>query len=80
MVWLDALLSISLPFLVMGVFAAAFAWWMQHTAFKPDTIERVRAKNPVQPGEQERARRALAGWESPLDADVQRLRRKSLGL
>ena len=79
--WHDGL-SVALPFLFFGFWGVVMALFM-HRAVKPETIERVRRRNPVSPYERHDPalhRRSNRGWESSFDSEVQRLRRKSLGL
>jgi len=77
----DVLLSLALPFVFCGFIGAIFAVVMRHTV-SPATIERVQRKNAAKDLLHPEHRRDAVKphyWESPLDAEIQRLKRKSLG-
>ena len=77
----DVLLSLTLPFVFCGFVGGVIAIVMRYTV-TPDTIDRVNRKNaPKDLLHPEHLRDAVKpkSWESPLDAEIQRLKRKSLG-
>ncbi|HEX5139953.1 MAG TPA: hypothetical protein VFX19_03350 [Dehalococcoidia bacterium] len=80
MFWIDVLLSLALPFVFCGLIGGMMAIFM-HRAVTPEAVNRIRAKNS-RPGHT--PSHWYDGvkphaWESPLDAEIQRLKRKSLG-
>jgi hypothetical protein len=78
---IDVLLSLTLPFLFCGFVGGIFAMFMRH-AVSPATIERVQRKNAAKDflhPEHQRDAVKPHHWESHLDAEIQRLKRKSLG-
>ncbi len=77
----DVLLSLTLPFVFCGFVGGVIAIIMRYTV-TPDTIDRVSRKNAAKDllhPEHMRDAVKLKSWESPLDAEIQRLKRKSLG-
>ena len=77
----DVLLSLALPFVFCGLLGAIFAMVMRHTV-SPATIERVQRKNAAKDllhPEHRRDEVRPHQWEYQLDAEIQRLKRKSLG-
>ena len=77
----DVLLSLTLPFVFCGFVGFVIAIIMRHTV-TPETIDRVNRKNAAKDllhPEHLRDAVKLHAWESPLDAEIQRLKRKSLG-
>lgn len=85
MFWLDLFLSLMLPFVFLGTAMAVATVVLHRATLDAGTIERIKRKNPVLPHERHEAPRLMQsrrnrGWESAFDSEVQRLRRKSLGL
>jgi hypothetical protein len=77
----DVLLSLTLPFVFCGFVGGVIAIIMRHTV-TPETIDRVSRKNAAKDLLHPEHRREAVkphSWESPLDAEIQRLKRKSLG-
>ena len=77
----DVLLSLTLPFVFCGFIGVIIAVIMRHSV-TPETIDRVSRKNAAKDLlHPEHLRDAVKphSWESPLDAEIQRLKRKSLG-
>lgn len=79
------MLSLSLPFMFFGLFGAMIALFIRRASLDPATVERIRQKNPESPYEKHDPSRSTGGrknrsWESEFDSEVQRLRRKSLGM
>ena len=81
MFWLDMVLTLTLPVVAMGLVGVVVAVVMRYTAFSSTA-----AYAPTRPGgAREKAPRHghrvhVNGWESPLDAEIQRLKRKNMGL
>ena len=78
---IDVLLSLTLPFVFCGFVGGIIAVIMRHTV-TPETIDRAQRKNAAKDQlHPEHTREAVKphAWESPLDAEIQRLKRKSLG-
>ncbi len=81
MFWLDMVLTLTLPVVAMGLVGLVVAVVMRYTAFSGTA-----AYAPSRPGGvRDKAPRhaqhvQVNGWESPLDAEIQRLKRKNMGL
>jgi hypothetical protein len=85
MFWLDVLLSLSLPFVCVGALGVAMGVLMRRATLKPETLDKLQEREgvsgrslPTTPRVHQH--RNASGWESPLDAEIQRLKRKSMGL
>jgi hypothetical protein len=46
MQWLEALISITLPFVVLVLWWMAFSWWLQRVPPNPKAIERAEKMGP----------------------------------
>lgn len=81
-VWM--LVSMILP-VAFFAFAMGIAMlWVRHTEISPTTIDRVRRKNPISPFEKYEPApmtdaKGNQSWESALEAETQRIRRRSMG-
>jgi hypothetical protein len=47
--WLDALISLSLPFVALCIWWQAFAWWMQRVPPNRKALERAEKMGPAPP-------------------------------
>jgi hypothetical protein len=77
----DVLLSVTLPFVFCGFVGGVIAMFMRR-AVTPEAIDRVQRKNAMKDLLHPEHRREAVprhAWESHLDAEIQRLKRKSLG-
>jgi hypothetical protein len=78
---IDVLLSLMLPFVFCGFIGGALAMLMRH-GVTPATIDRAHRKNAAKDLLHPEHRRDAVKphqWESHLDSEIQRLKRKSLG-
>jgi hypothetical protein len=83
MFWLDLVLTMSLPLVAVGVLGVVLSVVMRYTAFKPEAFGSSRQTNRAPEGAPQLHRHGThgaSGWESSLDAEIQRLKRKSMGL
>ena len=78
MFWLDMILSLTLPFVAAGVFGVMMAVVFRHTVFNDKAV--FTPPQPVAGHSRRKAdRHRLARWESPMDAEIEHLKRKNLG-
>ena len=77
MFWLDMVLTMTLPIVAMVLVGVMTAVIMRFTVFSSNAVYA-----PSRPSRaSEKIRRAhVNGWESPLDAEIQHLKRKNMGL
>jgi hypothetical protein len=81
MVWLDIILSISLPFAAFGVFVLIGQWFLVRAQHKVESMEL-----PLTTQKNSQTHEAASfeppgqpGWESALEREVVRLRHKERG-
>jgi hypothetical protein len=92
MVWLDILLSISLPFVAFGLFALVWKWFIGRAQAKAgsgvyvqnfgagDTLDFTKPEaQGTRPSAPSFQLPGGAGWESALEREVVRLRHKERG-
>ena len=81
MFWVDVILSLTLPVLAFGVVGLLTRLIMAFATVHPETLadaQRQEASRLKAPDHEARLN-GQRGWESSFDAEVQRIRRKSLG-
>ncbi len=78
MFWLDMLLTMTLPIVAMVLVGVITAIIMRYTVFSSNAM--YAPSRPGRASEKASRRAHVNGWESPLDAEIQRLKRKNMGL
>jgi hypothetical protein len=81
MVWLDILLSISLPFMAFGMFALVGQWFLARAQNKVESTEHPLTTQKTSQTHQTASFEppGQPGWESALEREVVRLRAKERG-
>jgi hypothetical protein len=82
LVWM--FVSMLLPLAFLGFAMALGMLFIRRAEVSPSTIDRVRRKNPISPYERYEPApmtdaKGNRSWESALESEVQRIRRRSMG-
>jgi hypothetical protein len=81
MFWVDVILSLILPVLAFGIAGLITRLIMAFATVRPEALSQAQRQEAsrVHVPEHETRIDGQRGWESSFDAEVQRIRRRSLG-